>query len=852
MPKYILLTLILLFRFSYSESHSSFDYIFPIPASDYLPKETQLIFRFKNVKPGQIGNLNTFVTVTGAESGPVTGRTIISSDQKTIIYKPNTDFIFGEQVEVHLTPVITGMEIDTTYYFTIAPEPPPLPLIPEDEWSEESSGLNKSSDNEKTLLSSPIVRNGISIPSDFPWVNITVNDNPDTGYIFINNWSNPYYMMILDNSGFPIWYLKTSDRRRDFKVQKDGRLTMLARNIAYRSSHIALDSTYTLVDTFYVPAPYSIDEHELQVLPSGHYFVIGTESRYYDLRDSVETEISNTRVIGNHVIEMDAEDNPVLIWRCWDHLDITDAIGVGFDRFSTIEYTHMNAIEIDHDGHILVSSRNLAEVTKINRQTGQIIWRLGGRNNYFTWIDYDSMSWQHDIRVLDNGHYTVFDNGNRRPEARATWSRALELDLDLENMTATNVWEYRETPDIYTRYLGNTQRLPNGNTLINWAVIGAPKLMEIRPDGSKEFELDFARSADCYRTFRFPWKGKAAVPYLLAESGSDRVVLLFNKFGDPDVSVYRIYGGVESNPQEVVATTSDPYYQFFDFESQQVHFFRVTAINAEGDESGFSNQIQVVPPIIDYGQNILLNGDFSSGFDHWQWQIDSSRAQATKVISDSGELHIQISNGGTDFRHIQVSYPYIQLIQGEIYVFEFDACADQNRAIEANLVQVQSPYMNYSMKNYTELTSDLVHISWTFTMQEPSDYSAAIKFNLGYENHDVYIDNVSLKKVVSSLEDNQVPVPEEFALHNNYPNPFNPTTTIAYQLPEHCHVTITVYNLLGERVEELIDHPQMPGKYQVKFNAAGISSGVYLYEMKARSIHGGSRFAKVKKMIILK
>ena len=119
----------------------------------------------------------------------------------------------------------------------------------------------------------------------------------------------------------------------------------------------------------------------------------------------------NATVIGNSVVEMDANDNPVFIWRSWDHFNILDAIHENLYG-SLVDYVHMNAIAIDHDGHILISSRHLDEITKINRQTGEIIWRLGGRHDYFTWINDDErISHQHDIRVLPNGNYTVFDNG---------------------------------------------------------------------------------------------------------------------------------------------------------------------------------------------------------------------------------------------------------------------------------------------------------------------------------------------------------------------------------------------------------------------------------------------------------
>lgn len=87
---------------------------------------------------------------------------------------------------------------------------------------------------------------------------------------------------------------------------------------------------------------------------------------------------------------------------------------------------------------------------------------------------------------------------------------------------------------------------------------------------------------------------------------------------------------------------------------------------------------------------------------------------------------------------------------------------------------------------------------------------------------------------------------EEFALQANYPNPFNPSTVISYQLPASEHVTLEVFNLAGQRVATLVDQQQSPGRYRVRFEAAGLSSGVYLYKLQA------GNYTQARKMILLK
>jgi subtilisin family serine protease len=89
-------------------------------------------------------------------------------------------------------------------------------------------------------------------------------------------------------------------------------------------------------------------------------------------------------------------------------------------------------------------------------------------------------------------------------------------------------------------------------------------------------------------------------------------------------------------------------------------------------------------------------------------------------------------------------------------------------------------------------------------------------------------------------------VPTVFALHRNYPNPFNPTTTVRYDLPRDGQTRLTVYNLLGERVAELVNERQSAGRYEVRFEASDLPSGMYFYRLES----GG--FVQSAKMILMK
>ena len=85
-----------------------------------------------------------------------------------------------------------------------------------------------------------------------------------------------------------------------------------------------------------------------------------------------------------------------------------------------------------------------------------------------------------------------------------------------------------------------------------------------------------------------------------------------------------------------------------------------------------------------------------------------------------------------------------------------------------------------------------------------------------------------------------------FSLEESYPNPFNPTTTIRYTIPERTKVVIKVFNILGKEVATLVNEVQDPGPQFVRFDASGLASGLYFYRLEAQG------FVEVKKTMLLK
>ena len=190
-------------------------------------------------------------------------------------------------------------------------------------------------------------------------------------------------------------------------------------------------------------------------------------------------------------------------WRSWDHFLITDASDNIDLTAHTIDYVHGNSVELDIDGNIIISCRHMNEVTKINRSTGELIWRIGGKKNQFQFLnDPRGFTYQHDVRRIANGNLTIFDNGSL---STPRYSSSLEYTINEADKSLTLTWNYFNSYH-HSWSMGNSQRLDNGRTFIGWGGSWNPAATEIEYDGTKTFEMRFDSLFYNYRAFRFPWR----------------------------------------------------------------------------------------------------------------------------------------------------------------------------------------------------------------------------------------------------------------------------------------------------------------------------------------------------------
>jgi len=829
-----------------------YQYVYPKHNATRLTPQTTIIVRFDDVSPKTLKNRRDFIRVRD-DNGIITGTTRLASDNRTLIFEPDEPFEHSATISVALEPVFAEPPIERienhSFVFHITPNALFDDLTADEEINDNTLSQSSKGLNKPTAGQAQIMPNGVSVPSDFPHINVSVNKAPGEGYLFLNNRGRGTpYNIIFDNDGSPVWYLRTTDRRRDFKVQRNATITMLARNGGHR--FLNFDQDFNFLAEYSAVDGYSTDEHECIILENGNVLLIGRRHDKVDMSAYVSGGRENATVRECCIQEFTSDHDKIFEWRAWDYFeDVIQDLQLENLQSDYIRFPHMNSIDIDDDGHIILSSRHLSEVSKINRQTGEFIWRLGGPANQFEFVndELDGFYNQHSALALGDNHYSVFDNGtSRHPKV----SRGVEYELDLDNMTATLVWEYRNPPGTeYSHYMGNHQRLPNGNSLINWAVTSRPKATEVTPDGEVVYEMNWVSPDECYRTFRCPWNGNVEKPSLYVEQGLEQVKLIFNKFGDPDVEYYNIYGGPTQHSTTLLDTSKKTIKTLTGLENNTIYNVRVTAVYADGSESDYSNEERIILQHVTPNVNLVPNGDFSRDKRSWIYELQGGDAD---WIVEDGISYFKIRNGADAVYAVQLRQNNMPLVQGEEYLFEFEAWSVSPRTIEAKVAQDNGPWINYSKIGLSGVGPSKRHYSYKFTMEHPSDPNGRVVINVGDDNADVYVDNVSLTLLDETSVKDETPKTRDFRLLGAYPNPFNASTTIRFQLPQARRVSISLYNVRGQFERQLYDQLFTAGVHDVPINANNLSSGVYFYKVDVYSENSSLDFTDTKKIMLVK
>lgn len=505
----------------------SFSYKSPVPGANYATPHHSIALR--QGEPLDITTVHeSSIEVTGSVSGPVSGVLTLSSDSRTLIFKPDSPLQFNETVSVSIQEgikTITGQFITPeSYSFSTMQEDNSVIRDNFIKWYSKDYAKNLESNYIDDESAKAGVTSSLSLPADYPNYYTSIINNPSPGYLYVNPHNvfhpldQPAYSIVMDHYGTPVYYKRFPVHTLDYNIQETGELSQFITSaagglgIGYGSFH-TYDENMNPLDTFQMGNGYLAEMHDFQLFNDGSYLLFTYDAQIVDMSQVVEGGDPAATVMGFVLQELDAEDNVVFEWSSWDHLSITDATPDIDLTGIFIDYCHGNAVERDTDGNILVSFRNTDEIIKIDRNTGSVLWRWNSNRedlNDITFLnDTVGFSHQHDIRRLENGNLTMFDNGNLH--GPPPYTRMLEYTLNEVNMTAEAVSVYPEhwTPGTYFAFAtGSNQRQPGGNSTIGWGVgFGKlPMVGEITADGEVTFEMFGVDTTSTYRARKYNWE----------------------------------------------------------------------------------------------------------------------------------------------------------------------------------------------------------------------------------------------------------------------------------------------------------------------------------------------------------
>lgn len=329
----------------------------------------------------------------------------------------------------------------------------------------------------------------IYLPTDFPQLDVVVDEPgqaPGFVALGLTSFLSAGYETVVDRNGVPVHV--RDEIGQDFKVSDiDPTHYTSARPVGAGWKISELDERLEELRSFRLDGvPSSTDFHDAELLPGGGALLMGYD---YADRDGVTYVDAVIQIV-------DADGQATFTWNSKDHVDPAEAYVDG----GIHDYAHINSLQMLPNGDVLASFRNTSQVMRIATASrpgvaaGDVVWRLGGELNDFTFVDDGDHGpcAQHMARLSTDGVLTIFDNGSEpmagdtglalqmgemcadpadpdgAPIARPI-TRVTEYVLDEEAMTATLVEDYR-SPGRFSPFAGSHQPLPNGNRLIGWSL----------------------------------------------------------------------------------------------------------------------------------------------------------------------------------------------------------------------------------------------------------------------------------------------------------------------------------------------------------------------------------------------
>jgi hypothetical protein len=557
----------------------------PQPASDAATPGTQI--SFLGVARGELSG----ISVRGSRSGIHAGTLEAYSQSDGASFVPSRPFVAGERVSVHALIGRPGARRPAAFAFGIST---PMP-----------SARIASFPNPPAPASS--YQSFVSAPALHPpALAITQADrDPAAGDLLMTSGPGPgqYGALIFNPQGRLVWFGRTPNGEvaEDLSVQRyrgqddltwwQGKVLSIGFG---QGEDVVVDHSYRSVATVRAGNGDSADLHDFQIAPHGVAYIT-----VYNLMRCDLSAVGGRRdgaLVDGAVQAVDMATGLVRWeWHSVDHIDVRESHAPAPTNAAPWDWFHINSLDPERDGRLLVSARSTWAVYQLDASSGQVLWRFGGKASSFAMGSGTQIAWQHDARLQPDGTLTLFDNGSN-PRVHFQ-SRALRVRLDLEHRTATLVSSYEHPGSpVVADSQGNAQTLAGGATVIGWGSV--PALSELSPSGSLLLDAHLPPGTASYRAFRFAWSGQprsvpAVSARLLATGDSTAVFASWN--GASDVRSWRVLSGRRPTAMSVRATMPDS-----GFESSLTYpaadpYVAVQAVGAGGRVLASSATVRVQP-----------------------------------------------------------------------------------------------------------------------------------------------------------------------------------------------------------------------------------------------------------------
>ena len=303
------------------------------------------------------------------------------------------------------------------------------------------------------------------LPADLPRFTASGID-PAPGYVVF---ASGRYGVVIDNTGRVVWYLHFANGPGlNFMAQPNGRYAARPQTADPNDVEpwIEMDALGNTTRSLGCAQGLQPRPHDLISATDGSYWLMCDDTRTMDLTPYGGRV--GARVTGTNVQHVGADGSLKFQWSPFDHFEVAD-LPASEVSGALVNWTHGNSIDLDVDGNLLVSFRNLGEVTKVNVSSGAVMWRLGGSRNQFGFENLNGVAFsrQHGVRVKSAGQLVLLDNTGDPNE-----SRSESYLINESARTARLMLSYGSVPGVVTQIGGSVQTLAGGRTLASFGTEG--------------------------------------------------------------------------------------------------------------------------------------------------------------------------------------------------------------------------------------------------------------------------------------------------------------------------------------------------------------------------------------------